>query len=169
MFLTDFDSKAFRRALGSFATGVAIVTTITTEGERLGLTLSSFNAVSLDPPLVLFSVARTARSFETWRRSDRYVVNVLNEDHHELSIRFGRSSGDKWTGVIAEDAEGGPVFDDAVACFDCSSYSRYDGGDHEIFVGRVLGITVPKEDAPRPLLFFGGRYRKIEHEAVSPA
>ena len=94
-------------------------------------------------------------------------MNVLGEDHRELSNRFGRASGDKWAGVDAQDGEGGPVFADAVACFDCASYNRYDGGDHEIFVGRVLGITAPNGDAPRPLLFFGGKYRRIEHEALA--
>ena len=87
------DTRRFRNALAQFATGVTIVTTITPEGERLGMTISSFNSLSLDPPLVLFSIVRNANSFTGWQKAERYAINVLNEDQEDLSNRFARARG----------------------------------------------------------------------------
>ena len=167
MLVTDFDNQTFRAALGSFATGVAVVTTVSDTGERHGLTVSSFNSVSLSPPLVLFSVAKGARSFAAWQRSQRYVINVLSEEHQELSRRFGRASEEKWQGLEMAGCEGGPLLPEALASFDCAAYNRYDGGDHEIFVGRVLAISRAREVPPHPLLFYAGRYRRIERDEAT--
>jgi flavin reductase (DIM6/NTAB) family NADH-FMN oxidoreductase RutF len=95
----SFDERLYRDALGRFPTGVVVVSTIGNCGEWLGITVSSFNSVSLTPPLVLFSISRHAISFQAWRKVDRFVINVLNEDQEELSNRFAQSKGEKWNGI----------------------------------------------------------------------
>jgi flavin reductase (DIM6/NTAB) family NADH-FMN oxidoreductase RutF len=162
-----FTSDTFRRALSLFPTGVAIVTTRSPDGERIGVTVSSFNSVSLAPPLVLFSIARTARSIEAWNAAETYAVNVLAEDQSDVSSRFARASADKWSGIgAAQDDIGSPTIPDALATFQCRSYARYDGGDHLILVGEVTGFSHPASGAPRPLLFFRGRYRQLDPERL---
>src|SRR5688572_12128938 len=91
-----FEQRSFRQALGLFPTGVAVVTTITGDGARIGTTVSSFNSVSLSPPLVLFSIARTANSFAAWAEAKTYAINILHEHQDELSTRFARALADKW-------------------------------------------------------------------------
>src|SRR5213076_2181649 len=103
----SFNERAFRDALGVFPTGVAVVTAFSDAGERLGLTVSSFNSVSLLPPLVLFSVSRAAYGFAAWQRVDRYAVNILNEDQEIMSNRFARALGEKWEGVSVLPGETG--------------------------------------------------------------
>lgn len=157
-------ARELRRALGCFATGVTIVTAPSADGHPIGVTVSSFNSVSLDPPLVLFSIARDARSLPVLRAAEAFAVNVLGHDHAELSNRFARpidaADGSKWDGVeYAEGFGGAPVIPGAVACFECTPYARYDGGDHEIFVGRVTRHRSDPELAP--LLFFRGGYHAV--------
>jgi flavin reductase (DIM6/NTAB) family NADH-FMN oxidoreductase RutF len=159
----SFDQRRFRDALGAFPTGVAIITGLTAEGERVGMTVSSFNSVSLDPPLVLFSVGRRANSFAAWCAMPRYAVNILSQQQEELSNRFARSGPDKWAGVLCQDgATGLPVLPNALAVFECEAHARFDGGDHEIFVGRVVALRTSVHRQDLPLLFFGGRYRRLD-------
>lgn len=159
----SFDERRFRDALGAFPTGVAIVTAVTGAGLRLGMTVSSFNSVSLAPPLVLFSVARRAHSFAAWGEVRRYAINVLSQDQEELSNRFARPLGEKWAGVTVFDGEtGAPVLANALAVFECETHARHDGGDHEIFVGRVLSFRTSPHRQDLPLLFYGGRYRRLD-------
>jgi flavin reductase (DIM6/NTAB) family NADH-FMN oxidoreductase RutF len=154
------DPRAFRDALAQFATGVAIVTTVAADGTRIGVTVSSFNSVSLDPPLVLFSVARSAYSLPAFLGARRYAVNILCADQAELSTRFARALEDKWGG--SEWQAGGhglPLAPGALAAFECDHYAEYDGGDHLILVGRVTRFE--RSPDGRPLLFFRGRYHQI--------
>lgn len=163
MLALSFDDRRFRDALGAFSTGVAIVTGVTEGGERLGMTVSSFNSVSIAPPLVLFSVTRRAHSFEAWTKVSRYAINILSAQQEELSNRFARPLADKWTGLAVLDGETGtPVLPNALAVFECEPYARYDGGDHEIFVGRVLALRTTPHKQDLPLIFFGGRYRRLD-------
>lgn len=164
----SFDERQFRAALGAFPTGVAVVTTLTKKGERLGMTLSSFNSVSLSPPLILFSVARQAHSYPAWVEAERYAVNILSQEQEDISNRFARP-GDKWSDLIVlEGAAGLPVLPNALAVFECDSYARYKGGDHDIFVGRVLTLRVSPHKQDGPLIFFGGRYRRLDREFRDP-
>jgi flavin reductase (DIM6/NTAB) family NADH-FMN oxidoreductase RutF len=158
-----FDDRRFRDALGAFPTGVAIITGLTPAGERLGMTVSSFNSVSLSPPLVLFSVARRASAFESWCAMPRYAINILSQQQEQLSNRFARSGTDKWSDVLVQDGVTGlPVLPNALAVFECEAHARHDGGDHEIFVGRVVALRTSVHKQDLPLLFFGGRYRKLD-------
>lgn len=155
-----FDPIAFRRTLGAFATGVAVITAEAEDGVLLGMTMSSFNSVSLDPPLVLFSVARTARSLPALRTARAYGVNVLSRDQRELSGRFSRALGEKWEGVAHRRGAGGaPLLAGAAAHLECVPYAIHDGGDHEIFVARVVAHAADAD--AHPLIFHAGRYRDL--------
>ncbi len=156
------DQRAFRSALGTFATGVTVITARGPKGELIGNTASSFNSVSLDPPLVLWSLSRTALSFKAYLSSDHFAVNVLREGQEDLSIRFARSLADKWQGIEYETWETGcPILPNALAIFECRMAYTYQGGDHVIFVGEV--IRFDHDPTGQPLVFWRGGY----HRAVS--
>ncbi|TAL84631.1 MAG: flavin reductase [Candidimonas sp.] len=158
------DSKAFRQALGEFATGVAVITAEGSDGDPIGMTMSSFNSVSIDPPLVLFSVDRCANSLPAMSKAKGFAVNVLGREQEDIANRFARALSDKWSQVkcrvgIAK----APLITGALASFECEPYAQYDGGDHMIFVIRVLRHTV-RAGNPAPLVFFRGRYRDLVGE-----
>jgi flavin reductase (DIM6/NTAB) family NADH-FMN oxidoreductase RutF len=165
------DNRRFRDALGQFPTGVTIITTATPDGERLGMTIGSFNSLSLDPPLVLFSIWRGANSFASWQRAERYAINVLSENQEELSNKFARGKGEKWIGqTLLSGRTGLPLLPNAVIAFECEAFGRHDGGDHEIFVGRVVETHENQAKRGHPLVFFGGQYRRLGAvEANAPA
>jgi flavin reductase (DIM6/NTAB) family NADH-FMN oxidoreductase RutF len=164
-----FDQARFRQALGRFATGVAVVTGLAQDGARLGITVSSFNSVSLAPPLILFSIARRTNSFPAWQAARHYAVNILSEHQEALSDRFARPLADKWDGVeTIAGRHGLPILQGALAVLECAAHARHDGGDHEIFVGRVEDLLIGT--APdRPLVFFSGRYRRLAAEGGAHA
>lgn len=152
------DARAFRDALGQFATGVAIVTARGEDGERVGATVSSFNSVSLDPPLVLWSLDRSARSRAAFESSTHFAVHVLTLEQRELAQLFARRGADKFADLQCREGLGGvPVLEKCAACFECETRHRYDGGDHIIFVGEVLQF---ERLAGSPLLFHGGAFRE---------
>lgn len=158
-----FDERQFRDALAAFPTGVAVITGISAEGERVGITVNSFNSVSLSPPLVLFSVARSARSFAAWRQMSHYAVNILSQDQEAISNRFARRLDDKWDGLLVLDGVYGmPLLPNALAAFECAAHAHYEGGDHAIFVGRVEALHTTAHKQAQPLIFFGGRYRRLD-------
>jgi len=155
------DPRQFRSALGQFPTGVVVATARTEAGQLLGMTLSSFNSVSLDPPLILFSVLRQAHGFAQWQ-----AVNVLNEEQEQVSNQFARAKGDKWDGITALTGDTGvPMLPGAAVVFECEAHARFDGGDHEIFVGRVAAMHEHAFNRGRPLVFFEGRYRQLASAA----
>ncbi len=155
----NFDARSFRSALGSFATGITIVTSIGPDGEPLGFTANSFNSVSLDPPLVLFSLDRSAFSLKAFESAGFFAINVLREDQQEVSTAFARALSNKWDSVSFEVWETGcPILGDALANFECETTTMHDGGDHVIFVGRVLALRTGEG---RPLLYYRGAYRQI--------
>jgi flavin reductase (DIM6/NTAB) family NADH-FMN oxidoreductase RutF len=157
------DPLAFRGALGLFATGVTIVTACHPSVGLIGITANSFNSVSLDPPLVLFSVANNTRSLGAFLEAPGFAVNVLRRDQNRLSARFARPGKDKWRDVpYLPGRFGAPLLPDTMAAFDCVHYAQYEGGDHLIIVGRVVGIEHDAEG--EPLLFYRGRYRALGDE-----
>ena len=156
----SFDPRSFRQALGCFATGITVVTSVGLDGEYLGFTANSFNSVSLDPPLVLFSLDRGAYSLKAFEAAGVFAINILREDQEAVSIAFARALSSKWDGVRTEIWQtGSPILVDALASFDCETTSMHDGGDHVIFVGRVLRLRAGVDG--RPLLYFRGAYRQI--------
>ncbi len=153
----SFSSQEFRQALGTFATGVTIVTARSSSGAPIGLTANSFNSVSLDPPLVLWSLAQAAASLAAFRGGSHYAINVLAADQRALAERFAARGADRWAGVEFSTGMGGaPLLDGAAASFECFNRSRYDEGDHVIFVGEVERCSW--RAGASPLLFHGGRF-----------
>jgi 4-hydroxyphenylacetate 3-hydroxylase, reductase component len=159
----SFTSTDFRRALGTFPTGVAIITARGPDGALHGMTVSSFNSVSLDPPLVLFSVARTVQSFAIWEQATEWGINILAESQDALSTRFAKSGTGKWADIEPISATSGvPLLPDVLAHFECERYAIYDGGDHLIMVGKVLSLGRPSDSITAPLVFFSGRYHQLD-------
>ncbi|MEO0546458.1 MAG: flavin reductase [Pseudomonadota bacterium] len=152
----NFTNRAFRDALSAFATGVTIITTRDEDGAPVGMTASSFNSVSLDPPLILWSVGKSALSAEAFRNSERFAVHVLSTDQIPLSNRFARSGTDKFNDLdYAEDDHGLPVLEGALSRFSCKTHAVHEGGDHWIVVGEVVDLNTQSGE---PLLFAKGAY-----------
>jgi flavin reductase (DIM6/NTAB) family NADH-FMN oxidoreductase RutF len=152
-----FSPSEFRESLGMFATGVTIVTARSAEGVLVGLTANSFNSVSLEPPLVLWSLARAAASMAALSTGSHYAINILAANQKQLAERFATKNIDRWADVaFIEGLGGAPVLAGAAASFECFNRSRYDEGDHVIFVGEVERCT--HNAGASPLLFHGGRF-----------
>lgn len=155
----SFDPKAFRRALGNFATGVTIITTVGPDGEKVGVTASSFNSLSMDPPLILWSSMKEARSCVAFENASHFAVNILSSDQMDMSNHFARQQDDKFAGFDWEEGLGGaPIFPNCAGRFQCETYDKLDGGDHWIFVGKVVAF----DDFGRaPLCFHQGSYSMV--------
>jgi flavin reductase (DIM6/NTAB) family NADH-FMN oxidoreductase RutF len=153
------DAVALRTALGRFATGVTIVTCLDDAGAPVGLTANSFNALSLQPPLVLWSLRRSSPSLAPFSAARKFVVNVLSEAQVDLSRRFASAVPDKFADGPWSRGEGGvPVLTGASAVFECDTLSHQDAGDHVLFIGRVLRAV----EAPlAPLVFHAGHYHLL--------
>ena len=163
-----FEVRAFRDALGRFATGIVIVTAKLADGELSGMTANSFSSVSIDPPLVLFSVQRTTKSGVALLRAKGYGISILRSDQQHLSNQFARVSSDRWHSTEwVEGYAGAPFIRGAFARFECAPYATYDGGDHVIVVVRVLKFAIEPARLD-PLLFFSGRHRKLSAEDGQP-
>ncbi len=159
------DSVEFRKALGSFVTGVTIVTTRAADGTDVGLTANSFNSVSLDPPMVLWSLAKTAASRAAFTQADCFAVHILAVDQEALSNRFAKRGENKFEGVELDRGVGGlPLLRDCTARFECLTVHRYEGGDHIIFVGEVRSFV---HSDRRPLAFHSGRYAVAASKSAS--
>lgn len=155
-----FDSRAFRHALGAYATGIAVVTTCTPSGEWVGMTINSFSSVSLEPPLVLWSLALNSPSRALFEQATHYAVNVLAADQTQVSQQFATRVPDKFAGLGARAGIGGaPLLPDCCAWFECRAEAAYPGGDHLILVGHVERFAAAKDAAP--IVFHGGRYREL--------
>jgi flavin reductase (DIM6/NTAB) family NADH-FMN oxidoreductase RutF len=154
-----FNRRAFRDALGHFPTGVTVITTRNAAGEPVGITVNSFNSVSLGPPLVLWSLAQYSPNLPIFQECTHYAVNVLSSDQVELSRRFGSTQEDKFEGVAWEDGLGGaPLIAGCAAHFECANQFRHYGGDHIIFVGQVERFA--RFDKPS-LVFSRSRYHHV--------
>ena len=160
----------YRSALGTFATGVTVITTMTGSGAPVGFTANSFCSVSLEPPLLLFCLDRGSYSFNHFEKTGYFAVNVLTELQEDVSAHFARPSEDKWRHVGYEICSVGcPVFADALAVFECKTNAVHEGGDHIIVVGEVVRFSHQADGDP--LLYYRGRYARIaaEGDAAQPA
>ncbi|MEY4976195.1 MAG: hypothetical protein RIQ97_1390 [Pseudomonadota bacterium] len=165
----DFDALHFRQALGRFATGVTVITTRvpgtdparTDSAAFVGITASSFNTVSLDPPLVLWSLGAKANSLPLFHAGSHYAIHVLAADQLDLCQRFARGQGDRFEGLSWRLGQAGvPLLDGVLAWFECHNRSRYEEGDHVIFVGEVERCGLAPARAP--LLFQGGAFHTTQ-------
>ncbi|MDB5430144.1 MAG: hsaB [Caulobacter sp.] len=154
------DPRTLRDALGSFATGVVVITARDAAGAPVGLTANSFTSVSLDPPLILFCVAKTAGSLAALEQSRAFAVNVLHIGQQPASALFSKPGADRFSATPWEAWDSGtPILTNSLASIDCDAHARHDGGDHVIFIGRVRHARFePRRD---PLLYFRGRYRRL--------
>lgn len=156
---STFDPRQFRQALGAFTTGVTIVTTRGPDGQDYGLTANSFNSVSIDPPMVLWSLNKDSSSAHAFTGSAHFAVHILATDQEHLSNRFAKSGSDKFAGLTpARGPDDIPLLDGCSARFQCRTTYQYEGGDHIILVGEVLAFD--RFETP-PLVFQGGGYRRL--------
>lgn len=159
----DFDTRAFRDALGCFPTGVAVVTAESADRPPMGITVNSFASVSLDPPLVLWCVDRRSDRFHTFTNADGFTISVLGSCHRHVSARLARPGAHSLEGIGLRATElGPPALADALAVLECERHALHQGGDHAILVGRVLRFS--HQPAGEPLVFFQGRYRAVGGE-----
>lgn len=155
--MSDPVPERLRAALGRFATGVTIVTARAADGAPVGLTVNSFNSVSLQPPLVLWSLALQSRALPVFQTAAHYAIHVLAADQQALAERFARRDVDRWAQQPWQpSAEGVPLLPGCAAVFECRSRSRYPEGDHVILVGEVLRCR--HDEVGEPLLYHGGRF-----------
>jgi flavin reductase (DIM6/NTAB) family NADH-FMN oxidoreductase RutF len=155
----DFDPRDFRNALGHFGTGVTVITTVDSNQQCFGVTVSSFNSVSLNPPLVLWSQVRGAPSHQAFLNSEHFVVNILSEQQKEVSNTFARPSEDKFKDIAHHlSPQGIPVLDGTLGHFICKKEREIDGGDHVIFIGRVMSYSYNTSEDTAPLFFWKGKY-----------
>lgn len=155
----DVDARALRTVLGRFATGVTIVTCVDAVGERVGLTANSFSALSLEPPLVLWSLRLTSPNLPAFRAASHFAINILSESQVDLSRRFAQSVPDKFgQGQWSEGLGGAPVLGGAAAVVECERQAEHAAGDHVLFIGRVQRCV---DLATPPLLFHGGHYHTL--------
>jgi 4-hydroxyphenylacetate 3-hydroxylase, reductase component len=154
------EARALRNSLGVFATGVCVVTAMDGDGRPMGLTVNSFSSVSLNPPLILWSLDKGSDTMPVFETATAFAVNVLGDGAQDLSQRLSRKGHH-----ALHDAEwragatGAPVLTDAIAHFDCALWARHDGGDHVILIGEVKAHG--HADGVHPLLYFRGRYREL--------
>lgn len=156
---TPFDPKQFRQALGAFTTGVTIVTTRGADGQDYGMTANSFNSVSIDPPMVLWSINKDSSSAHAFTEGAHFAVHILATDQEVLSNRFAKSGADKFAGLGLERGPSDvPLLEGCSARFQCKTTYQYEGGDHIILVGEVLAFD---RFDKAPLVFHSGGYRRL--------
>lgn len=154
-----FAPQVLRTAFGRFTTGVTIVTCVDADGQRVGLTANSFSSLSLDPPLVLWSLRRVSPSLPAFAEASHFVINVLAETQVDLSRRFASPAADKFAeGQWSAGLGGAPVLAACAAVFECEQHARHESGDHVLFIGRVRRLA---EMSVAPLVFQGGHYRML--------
>jgi flavin reductase (DIM6/NTAB) family NADH-FMN oxidoreductase RutF len=158
----SFTPREFRDALGLFPTGVAIVTTVDAQGQPAGITVNSFTSVSLDPPLILVSIARTSRSFDLFNTVEHFAVNLLREEQRHVSSAFASPTADRFGAVKHSPGHANsPLIEAHLVAFECEAFARYDGGDHVLLIGKVLRLNHDPNLPPKPLLYYRGQYREL--------
>ncbi len=159
---STLDPRDFRNALGTYATGVTIITAVDEEGKPHGLTCNSFASVSLNPPLVLWSLVIYSRNMSVFQNASHFAVNVLGASQQELATKFAQPSSRKFEGIDWKAGLGGaPLLAGSVANFECRTVDRYYGGDHVIFLGAVEAYSYNRDEA---LLFARGKYGRFVGE-----
>ena len=160
---TGHDPRTLRDALGCFATGVTVVTCVTSDGTPAGLTVNSFTSVSLDPPLLLVCLHRMAASSGALVEATHFAINVLQSGQQPASMRFATRDEDRFgTTPWSRGEAGAPILADSLGVFECERYAVYDGGDHHILVGQVVKASF--DASLDPLLYFRGRYRRLHFD-----
>jgi flavin reductase (DIM6/NTAB) family NADH-FMN oxidoreductase RutF len=169
----SFTPREFRDALGLFPTGIAVVTTIDPSGRIAGVTVNSFTSISLEPPLVLVSLARTSRSLDVFEAARHFAVALLGFDQRQVSTVFASTAGtsaERFAQVRHRFGLGGcPVVEPALVSFECEVWQRHDGGDHVILLGKVLAMHRDPNAPADPLLYYRGQYRELSEQRAEIA
>ena len=159
--LSAIEPLRFREALGHFASGITVITS-QADGEPIGFTCQSFYSVSMNPPLVSFSVKSSSYSYPKIRRAGRFAVNILAGAQARLANQFSRQGADKWHGVGWQESPlGNPIIADSLRWLDCEVHAEHAAGDHRIVIGEVKALNVQEVAAAQPLLYFKGQYRNL--------
>lgn len=158
--MTDDDKRKFRNALGHFATGVAVITTCGQGKAPIGITVNSFSSVSLDPPLILWSLDKKSDTLTLFNSVGHFTVNILREDHRDISNRLAKQGDHSLEGLATRKGDNGcPALEEALAHFECEVYARHEAGDHIIMLGRVTHFEYSEDG--RPLLYHRGGYQGL--------
>ncbi|MEO1187837.1 MAG: flavin reductase family protein [Pseudomonadota bacterium] len=162
----SFDLHTFRNTLGLFVTGVTVITTRDAAGRPVGITANSFNSVSLDPPLILWSVGLNALSLQAFSNATAFAVHILRDDQADLSKRFATSGGDKFSGLKMQSGLNDvPLLPDCAAQLECLPHAQHPAGDHILFIARVHRLA--SDPAAMPLVYHGGRYAELADKPLN--
>ncbi|WP_461187948.1 flavin reductase family protein [Arthrobacter sp. Z4-13] len=157
----SIDQSSFRSTVGRYASGITIITGYDDQGPT-GFTCQSFYSVSVDPPLVSFSVMKTSTTYPRIRDTGTFTVNVLSGGQKAVSNQFARRGTDKWADIQwSTTAQGNPILDKSLAWLDCTIWAEHDAGDHIIVLGRVIELGISAGEHADPLLYFQGQYRAL--------
>ena len=160
--IKNFDQSAFRKALSCFPTGVGVATIVSADGQPHGMTISSFNSVSMNPPLILWSIGLEAACLDVFRQAEGFAINILAADQKPISQQFAQTKPNRFAGLDWHLSPTGlPLLDGAAATLSCRVWSRYPGGDHEIIVGEVYELTCSDKT---PLLYGLGQLTSFPKE-----
>lgn len=160
----EADKRQLRSLLGQFATGVTVVTTVGEDNRKIGMTANSFTSVSLEPPLILWNIAKTASNLEDFRQCKHFAINILNEEQYQESNHFAKSSADKFSQVNGVDEVlGVPVLSEALASLVCKNYQWVEAGDHYIVLGEIEQCQFK---SGKPLVFHNGKYHQAHLHPV---
>ena len=155
---TATEPARFRDALGHFATGITVISSLD-DGEPVGFTCQSFYSVSVSPPLVSFSVKSSSFSYPRIRRAGRFAVNILSAEQEAISNLFARQGADKWKGLQWQASPlGNPIVPGSLRWLDCEIHAEHEAGDHLIVIGEVKALSAAETQESRPLLYFRGQY-----------
>jgi len=154
--MTKLDARELRNCFGKFATGITVITSVAKHGARIGLTVNSFSSLSIDPPMILWSLDNRSLNLEELKEASHFAVNVLASDQVEISNNFASPAEDKFKGIETLEGQFGmPLLKDTVAFLECINVHQYPGGDHTIFVGEVRDFAISNK---KPLLYANGQY-----------
>ncbi|HTP76603.1 MAG TPA: flavin reductase family protein [Rhizomicrobium sp.] len=154
------DLRAYRTALGSFPTGVAVITTTASAEHHMGITVNSFTSVSLEPPLVLWCLDKKSDRYHAFTKARSYTVSILGTEHQDVSSRLAKQGNHSLDGIALSDTElGPPALADALSVFECEAEAVHDAGDHAILIGRVVRFS--RLGNGEPLVFFRGKYGSL--------
>ncbi len=156
--LNDDDKKALREVFGRFATGICIATCFN-ENTPIGMTINSFSSVSLEPPLIMFCIAKTSHSLESFKNTNQFAINILGSNSEELSRRFAKHINNKYDGIEWQNIDNTPFLNGNIGFIICEQYNFIEAGDHYILIGKVLKTMLNNESDP--LLYFKGQYHKL--------
>jgi len=163
----SFDTHTFKDTLSLFVTGVTVITTRDAQGRSVGITANSFNSVSLNPPLILWSVGLNSLSLEAFSGASAFAVHILRDDQAELSKRFAKSGHDKFAGLnIERGLNDVPLLPDCAARLECLPHAQYPAGDHILFIAEVQRLASDPE--AMPLVYHGGRYAELADKPLDP-